>query len=70
MMGLTLGASTPLSLPSSGPADPADPHDYEWGPSGLRVFDAASPAPGGDVAAIARGRVSVSPLRAAFAAGG
>lgn len=52
----------------SGPASPDDPHDYEWGPSGLRVFEAASPAPGGDVAAVAAGCVSVSKLRAALAA--
>ena len=60
-----------LAFPSlSGPAPAHHPHDYEWGPSGLRVFEAAAPAAGGDVAAIAAGRVSVSPLRAALAPAG
>jgi len=39
---------------------------FEWGPSGLRVFDAPDPAPGGDVAAIAAGHISVTPLMAGF----
>ena len=41
---------------------------FAWGPSGLRVFESPDPAPGGDVAAIAAGHVSVSPLVAGFGA--
>ena len=41
---------------------------FAWGPSGLRVFEAPHPAPGGDVAAIAAGHISVSPLVAGFGA--
>lgn len=48
------------------PAHPDHAHDFEWGPSGLRVFDSEGQRPGGDVAAVAAGRVSVTPLRASL----
>ena len=44
--------------------------EFEWGPSGLRVFDEANgveAAAGGDVEAVRRGRISVTALRAALA---
>jgi hypothetical protein len=37
---------------------------YDWGPTGLRVFQA--PNPEGDVAAIKAGNVSITALRAGF----
>ena len=54
------------------PRDPDALHDFEWGPSGLRVFDheaagSAAAAAGGDVEAVRKGKISVSPLRAALA---
>lgn len=44
-------------------------HDFEWGPSGLRVFDesGATALAGGDVEAVRAGRISVTALRAALA---
>ena len=45
-------------------------HDFEWGPSGLRVFDDSNgveAVAGGDVEAVRRGRISVTALRAALA---
>ena len=44
-------------------------HDFEWGPSGLRVFDetGTEAAAGGDVEAVRQGRISVTALRAALA---
>jgi hypothetical protein len=39
---------------------------YDWGPVGLRVFQAPDNDPEGDVAAIKAGNVSVSALRAGF----
>lgn len=49
-------------------AHPDSEHDFEWGPSGLRVFEVGTDAhPGGDVEAVREGRISVTPLRAALA---
>lgn len=49
-------------------AHPDSEHDFEWGPSGLKVFEGGSDAhPGGDVEAVREGRISVTPLRAALA---
>ena len=46
-------------------------HEFEWGPSGLRVFDEGAngkeAAAGGDVEAVREGRISVTALRAALA---
>lgn len=47
-------------------AHPDAAHDFEWGPSGLRVFESEGQRAGGDVAAVAAGRVSVTPLRASL----
>jgi broad specificity polyphosphatase/5'/3'-nucleotidase SurE len=46
-----------------------DSGQYEWGPKALRVFEIEHPQPGGDVAAIKAGHVSVTPLDCGFAAG-
>eukprot|EP00884_Botryococcus_braunii_P007800 jgi/Botrbrau1/17020/Bobra.49_2s0076.1 len=39
---------------------------YDWGPVGLRVFQAPNNDPEGDVAAIKQGNISVTALRAGF----
>ena len=39
---------------------------YEWRPQKLRAFEAPDAEAGGDVEAVSRGWVSVTPLRAAF----
>jgi broad specificity polyphosphatase/5'/3'-nucleotidase SurE len=39
---------------------------YVWSPTGLRVFQQDNPEPGGDVAAVKAGNVSITPLRTAF----
>ena len=46
-----------------------DSGQYEWSPKALRVFEIEHPQPGGDVAAIKAGHVSVTPLDCGFAAG-
>jgi len=51
-------------------AHPDAAHDFEWGPSGLRVFDEANgvaAAAGGDVEAVREGRISVTALKAGLA---
>jgi len=42
---------------------------YEWSPKALRVFEIENPQPGGDVAAIKAGNVSVTPLSCGFGPG-
>lgn len=39
---------------------------FEWGPKGLKPFDLPAPTPGGDVAAVKAGHVSISALRTGF----
>ena len=47
----------------------SDNGQYEWSPKALRVFEIEHPQPGGDVAAIKSGNVSVTPLDCGFGAG-
>jgi broad specificity polyphosphatase/5'/3'-nucleotidase SurE len=47
----------------------SDSGHYEWSPKALRVFQIEHPQPGGDVAAIKDGNVSVTPLDCGFGAG-
>lgn len=47
-----------------------DTGHYEWQPKGLRVFQVTSPDPASDVAAVQQGKISITPLRTAFVAGG
>jgi 5'/3'-nucleotidase SurE len=59
-------ATTTTATTTPTPPPAATSSFFAWGPSGLRVFEAPDPAPGGDVAAIAAGHISVSPLVAGF----
>lgn len=65
-VGLGRGTAPVPPAPAAVTSSPTASSFFVWGPSGLRVFEAPHPAPGGDVAAIAAGHISVSPLVAGF----
>ena len=58
---------TPLLLCSAAEPVEGQADTFEWGPVGIRPFDATDPQAGGDVATVKTGHVSVTPLRTGYA---